>query len=51
MLVIIIIITKKLKVRQINRDTRITWREPEQVGYDSDAEELYGGWEGSRWGL
>ena len=45
---LIIIIIKKLKVRQINRDTRIIWRNFEQVGCNSDAEKLYGGWKGSR---
>lgn len=48
MLMIIIIIIKKLKMRQINRDARIIWRNFEQVGCNSDAEKLYSGWEGSR---
>lgn len=40
-MLIIIIIIKKLKA-SANRDARITWREFEQVGYDLDAEKLYG---------
>ena len=47
-MLIIIIIIVKLKVRQINRDTRIIWRNFEQVGCNSDAEKLYSGSEGSR---